>query len=105
MPTGGLSGRLFLKVIARQRVSVTTADLIGPPVPLYFAGMRVTEVFPVLPLVGRTSLGVGALSYAGALGLAVVGDREAYPDLSVFGDGLAEELRRLGRVATPASPT
>jgi len=37
----------------------------GPVLPLYLAGARVLEVVPVLPLVGKVALGVGALSYAG----------------------------------------
>jgi hypothetical protein len=31
-------------------------------VPLYFAGTPLLEVFPVVPLVGNLTLGVGALS-------------------------------------------
>ena len=55
----------MLKLIVRQRVNVVSADLPGPQTPLYFAGARLIEVFPLLNLVGNESLGVGALSYAG----------------------------------------
>jgi hypothetical protein len=56
----------------------------------------VLEVFPVLPLIANEPLGVGALSYAGALTIGVVADRDAYPDLDAFVTGAREELDALG---------
>jgi len=86
----------FLKLVDRQRVNVTTADLPGPDVPLYLAGARLLEVFPVLPLLGKVSLGVGALSYAGQLDVTAVADGDACPDLEVFAAGVRDELGALG---------
>lgn len=103
VPSRGMAGRAALRLIDRQRVNVTTADLPGPEVPLYLAGARVLEVFPLLPLIGKVSLGVGALSYAGGFGLMAVADGDAYPDLGVFAAGLRDELRALeaAGVTTP----
>jgi diacylglycerol O-acyltransferase / wax synthase len=95
MPHSGVLGQMFLALVNRQRVNVTTADLPGPPMPLYLAGARVLEVFPVLPLIGKVSLGVAALSYAGEFNLTAVADRDAYPDLEVFASGVRNELRVL----------
>lgn len=95
VPHRGLAGRVFLGLVARQRVNVTTADLVGPPVPLYLSGAQILEVFPVLPLVANESLGIGALSYAGGFGIAVVADGAGYPDLDVFADGVREVLTAL----------
>ncbi len=95
MPHRGIAGRAFLKLIDRQRVNVTTADVPGPQVPLYLAGARLLEVFPLLPLIGKVSLGIGALSYAGQFSITVVADRDAYPDLEVFATGVREELAAL----------
>lgn len=86
----------MLKLIDRQRVNVTTGDLPGPEMPLYLAGARLIEVFPVLPLIGKVSLGVGAMSYAGQFSIAAVADRDAYPDIEVFATGVRDELRALG---------
>ena len=72
----------LLKVLDRQPVNVSTADLAGPQVPLYFAGARLLEVFPVLPLLAKVSLAVGALSYAGQFNIMVVADRVICPDLT-----------------------
>jgi WS/DGAT/MGAT family acyltransferase len=91
----GLLGFAFLKLIERQRVSVETADLVGPPMPMYLAGAKLLEIFPLLPLIGHVSLGVGALSYAGQLDIGVVADRDAYPDMDVLAAGIKAELATL----------
>jgi diacylglycerol O-acyltransferase / wax synthase len=99
---GRITRRLLLMAVLRQRVNATTADIPGPAVPLYLAGARVLEVFPLLPLIANEPLGVGALSYAGAFTIGVVADRDAYPDLDAFAAGLREELHALG---VPTHPT
>jgi diacylglycerol O-acyltransferase len=82
---------------------VESADLPGPPIPLYLAGARLLELFPVLPLIAKVSLGVGALSYAGEFNITAVADRDTYPDLEVFAAGVRDELRVLV-ASTPARP-
>jgi diacylglycerol O-acyltransferase / wax synthase len=99
---GRVARRLLLMAVIRQRVNATTADIPGPEVPLYVAGARVLEVFPLLPLIANEPLGVGALSYAGTFGIGVVADRDAYPDLDTFAAGMREELHALG---VPTHPT
>jgi diacylglycerol O-acyltransferase len=100
---GRITRRLLLKAIIRQRVNVTSASIPGPKVPLYLAGARVLEVFPVLPLIANEPLGIGALSYAGTFTVGVVADRDAYPDLAVFAAGVGEELHALGVSTDPTS--
>jgi len=90
-----LARRALLAFLHRHPVSVTTADVPGPPQPVYFAGARVLEVFPVLPLIGNVTLGVGALSYAGHFNITVVADRDAVPDLDTFAVAARSELRAL----------
>ncbi|MFB9890776.1 WS/DGAT domain-containing protein [Planobispora takensis] len=97
---GRLTRKIMLVAVMRQRVNVATASIPGPTMPLFLAGARVLEVFPVLPLIANEPLGVGALSYAGALTIGVVADRDAYPDLDVFIASACQELDRLG-VPTP----
>jgi diacylglycerol O-acyltransferase / wax synthase len=85
----------MLKLIVRQRVNVVSADLPGPQTPLYFAGARLMEVFPLLNLVGNESLGVGALSYAGQFNIMAVGDADNYPDIDVFAASASDDIRVL----------
>jgi diacylglycerol O-acyltransferase len=95
LPWRGLSGRVVLKLISRQHVNVTSADIPGPQVPLYLAGARLLEVFPLVQLIGTVSLAVGAMSYAGQFSIMVVADSDAYPDLDVFTAGARDELQAL----------
>lgn len=98
-----IARRLMLKATDRQRVNVTSADVPGPPLPLYLAGARVLEVFPGLPLIWKVSLGVGAMSYAGQFNIMVVADRDACPDIEVFAASARNELHALGVSTYPAS--
>jgi WS/DGAT/MGAT family acyltransferase len=94
-----IARRALLKILDRHPVSVTTADVPGPQVPVYLAGARLLEVFPVLPLIGNVTLGVGALSYAQQFNITAVADRDACPDLDVFAASARDELRALAAAA------
>jgi diacylglycerol O-acyltransferase / wax synthase len=83
------------KVLDRQPMNVTTADLAGPHVSLYLAGAWLLEVFPILPLIAKVSLAVGALSYAGQFTIMAVADRDICPDLDVFVASAQNELDAL----------
>jgi diacylglycerol O-acyltransferase / wax synthase len=100
---GRITRRLLLMAVIRQRVNVTSASIPGPQAPLYLAGARLLEVFPVLPLIANEALGVGALSYAGTFTIGVVADRGAYPDLDVFTAGVCEALHALAVSTYPTS--
>jgi hypothetical protein len=92
---GRLGRRLMLAAVMRQRVNATSACLPGSTAPLYLAGARILEVFPVLPLVANEPLGIGALSYAGALTIGIAVDRDAFPDLDVLTGAMRDELQWL----------
>jgi diacylglycerol O-acyltransferase / wax synthase len=88
--------RVALRLAPHQHVMNTyAANVPGPPVPLYFAGAPLLEVFPVVPIMGNVSVGVGALSYAGQFNITAVADREACPDLEVFAEGMRRSLAAL----------
>jgi WS/DGAT/MGAT family acyltransferase len=90
--------RAFLRHAARQRLmNIYIANVPGPPVPLYLAGAPLVEVFPVVPIMGNVSLGIGALSYAGQFNITVVADRDGCPDAAVFTDGLRASLDALSQ--------
>lgn len=96
MVGGSIGRRLMLLAVMRQRVNATSASIPGPRKSLYLAGARILEVFPLLPLVANEPLGVGALSYAGALSIAVAADRDAFPDLDVLVSAMLDDLEALG---------
>jgi hypothetical protein len=59
-------------------------------------------VFPVVPILGNISLGIGALSYAGQFNITVFADRDGCRDAAVFTEGLRAALDKLSQpVAVP----
>ena len=87
--------RLALAAVIRQRVNIGTASVPGSRRTAYLAGAQVLEVFPLLALVGNVPLSVGAVTYAGTVGIGVTADRDAFGDFEVFVAGLREELQAL----------
>jgi diacylglycerol O-acyltransferase / wax synthase len=103
-PQGGilfrnvLIQRTFLRLMPRQRfMNAYVANVPGPPIPMYFAGAPVLELFPVVPIMGNMSIGVGALSYTGQLNITAVADRDVCPDLEAFMGGVRSSLQALDR--------
>jgi diacylglycerol O-acyltransferase len=97
--------RAFLRGFAHQRLMNTSiTNVPGPPVPLYLAGARLLELFPVVSLMGNLTLVVPVLSYAGQLNLTAVADQDTCPDVEVFAQGVRSALDDLARsVLVPAS--
>lgn len=94
--------RAFLRLMPRQRfMNAYVANVPGPPIPLFFAGAPLLEIFPIVPLTANISIGVGALSYAGQFNLTVVADRDLCPDLGVFVAGVQRSLEALNRSDGP----
>jgi diacylglycerol O-acyltransferase / wax synthase len=85
--------RAFLSYTPYQRMmNAYVADVPGPPVPLYFAGAPIRELFPLVPILGNMTIGVGALSYADQFNVTVVADRQRCPDLGIFVAGVETAL-------------
>ncbi|MET9273109.1 wax ester/triacylglycerol synthase family O-acyltransferase [Kribbella sp. NPDC003557] len=92
--------RVWYRMFPRQRsVNLVVSNVPGPPVPLYLAGARLLETFPLMPPMGNLTLVVAALSYAGQLNFTAAADRDSCPDLEVFTQGLHETLDALARLA------
>ena len=100
------SGILGLPVVQRasyrfqphQRfMNLGVTNVPGPPVPLYLAGARLLELFPLVPILGNLTLTVGVLSYAGQLNLTAMADQATCPDVEVFAQGMRSALEELAR--------
>jgi|SRR6516165_596642 hypothetical protein len=63
---------------------------------MYFAGPKILEVFQIGVIQGNVAVQIGALSYAGQLNSDIVADANLVPDLTVFANGMTEDLERLG---------
>jgi diacylglycerol O-acyltransferase / wax synthase len=96
--------KILLRLMDRQRLAnVYIANVPGPPVPLYLAGARLLEVFPVVPLTGNLTLCVGVLSYSGQLNFAPIADPASCPDLPVFTGALQRSVADITHARPPRS--
>ncbi|GAB3055419.1 wax ester/triacylglycerol synthase family O-acyltransferase [Intrasporangium mesophilum] len=97
--------RLWYRAFPRQRsVNLVVTNVPGPGVPLYLAGARVLETFPIMPTMGNLTLVVAVLSYAGQLNLTAAADRDSCADVEAFAQGVRDTLDALaGSVLLPAS--
>lgn len=78
--------------------NLVVSNVPGPQVPFYLNGVRLREIFPVVPLNPRThALAVGALSYDGGVYFGLDSDRDIVPDLDQASSGLERALAELAR--------
>ena len=90
--------RACYRFVAHQRnANLWVTNIPGPPFPLYLAGARVLELFPIVSLPGNLTLIVAVLSYTGQLTLTAVADRDTCPDVEVFAEGVRNTLDALSR--------
>jgi diacylglycerol O-acyltransferase / wax synthase len=88
------------RVMARQRFfNVVVTNVPGPQIPLYLAGRRMIDPFPMVPLAKNQGLGIALLSYAGRINFGLVGDYDVMWDLDDFADDVQEALAELATEA------
>lgn len=90
-----LGTRVALDELASRRFELTVTNVPGPQFPLYAAGARMEETYPVPPLLPRHALAIGVTSYDGHVFYGVTADRDAVPDLTLFAQCLTEALEEL----------
>jgi WS/DGAT/MGAT family acyltransferase len=88
------------RVMARQRFfNLVITNVPGPQIPLYLAGRRLVDPFPMVPLAKNQALGVALLSYAGRINFGLVGDYDLMWDLDEFAEDVYESLSELAAEA------
>ncbi len=81
--------------LSRRRYNLVVTNGPGPQVPLYLAGARLLETYPVVPLAKGQALAIGLTSYNGGVYYGLTADAKAMPDLPVLGDMIDESLAEL----------
>jgi diacylglycerol O-acyltransferase len=94
-PTLHALGARAVSGISRRIFNLVVTNVPGPQVPLYAAGARMLEMFPVVPLVAGQGLAIGITSYDGGLFYGLNGDRDALPDIDVVAQTIDEALDEL----------
>jgi diacylglycerol O-acyltransferase len=88
------------RVMSRQRFfNVVITNVPGPQIPLYLAGKRMIDTFPMVPLAKNQALGVALLSYAGRINFGLVGDYDLLWDLDDFANDVHDSLAELAAEA------
>jgi WS/DGAT/MGAT family acyltransferase len=97
----GLAPPLVSGMLARAMGSVRAFNLVvsnlpGPQQPFYLSGVRMREVYPVVPPnPSNQGLTIGILSYDGRMCFGLLADRDLDPPLSAAADGLRAALNEL----------
>jgi diacylglycerol O-acyltransferase / wax synthase len=88
----------------RKGYNLSITNVPGPQFPLYAAGAEMVETYPVQPLLPGQALAIGVTSYDGSVFYGITADRDALPDIEVFGDCLSEALDELVDSASSSRP-
>ncbi len=80
---------------AQRVLNLVVTNVPGPPQPLYVAGARLLEIAPFLPLGPNVAIGIAALSYAGQLGIGLIGDYDVAHDLNVLASDVTDAFTEL----------
>jgi hypothetical protein len=97
----GLAPPVLSGIVARamgsfRAFNLVVSNLPGPQQPFYLSGVRMREVYPIVPLnPANQGLSVGILSYDGQMCFGLLADRDLDPPLSTAAAGLVEELAAL----------
>lgn len=79
--------------------NVVISNVPGTQKPMYMAGTRMTELYPVSMLADGQALNITLNSYNGKLGFGLVGCPRAVPDLKSLADAILADLDLLAAAA------
>jgi WS/DGAT/MGAT family acyltransferase len=91
-----VSGLLARALGSVRAFNLVVSNIPGPQQPFYLAGVRMQEVYPLVPLNPvNQGLSIGVLSYDGEVCFGVLGDRDLAPPLPEMATALRAELEAL----------
>lgn len=94
-PTLHALGARAASGFSRRIFNLVVTNVPGPQFPLYAAGAKMLEMFPVVPLAKGQALAIGLTSYDGGVYYGFNGDRDAMPDVDVLAGMVDEALDEL----------
>ena len=94
-PTVHALGARVTSGLTRRASNLVVTNVPGPQHPLYAAGARLRETYPLVPLAGGHAVSVGLTSYDGSVFYGLLADRVAVPDVDVLAESLATALEEL----------
>jgi WS/DGAT/MGAT family acyltransferase len=94
-PTLHALGARAARGLSRRMFNLVITNVPGPQLPLYAAGARMLEVFPVVPLVRGQGLSIGMTSYDGRIYVCLNADRDTVGDVDLLAELIEQELGEL----------
>ncbi len=94
-PTLHSLGARVASGFTRRLFNLVVTNVPGPQFPLYAAGARMLEMYPVVPLAKGQAVSVGLTSYDGGVFYGLNADRDAMPDIDVLAGLIEESLAEL----------
>lgn len=94
-PTLHALGARAARGLSRRLFNLVVTNVPGPQVPLYAAGGRMLEVFPVVPLARGQGLSIGMTSYHGTVFFGLNADRDSVGDVDVLADLIEQQVEQL----------
>jgi len=94
----GRASRVVSQLGLMQRVNpfnLVVSNVPGPNIPVYLAGLRLAEYFPVSTIPDGQALNITVLGYLGALHFGLIACRELVPDVDRIAGYLVTELEDL----------
>jgi diacylglycerol O-acyltransferase / wax synthase len=98
-PTLHALGARAARGLSRRLFNLVVTNVPGPQLPLYAAGSRMLEVFPVVPLARGQGLAIGMTSYNGRVFFGLNADRDGVGDVDVLADLIEQEVGELVETA------
>jgi diacylglycerol O-acyltransferase / wax synthase len=96
-----VSGMLARAMGSVRAFNLVVSNVPGPQQPFYLSGVRMLNVYPVVPLnPANQGLTVGILSYDGLMCFGLLADRDLDPPLSTAAAGLRTALGQLQAAAS-----
>lgn len=99
MGVGTDAFREFVVQTLEPKATVVLTNVPGPPVPLYLAGERITQIMFWVPQAGRLGVGISILSYDNRVFIGIATDTGLVPDPERVLEGFHVELDRLKTIA------
>ena len=94
-PTLHALGARVANGFAQRIYNLVVTNVPGPQFPLYAAGARLLEIFPVVPLAKNQGLSIAVNSYDGGVYFGLNADRDAVADVDVLAGLITESLEEL----------
>ncbi len=89
-----------LRAVQPGRFNLTISSVPGPPSALFMHGMRLAELYPVIPIAEEQTLSIGMLPYEGHLYFGLYADPDGLPEATRLAQLIDEELVALRRDTT-----